>query len=447
MAEAISLPPSASSSAPSIGPIKNADNYYLNKVELISVSNEAIDIKPMIIEISLYQDIFRPVMTGDVMVNDAIGMINTLKIDGSEKIRITFSKSASTDVLFTSVEYKIIRIGERIKKNFNSEHYTIHFCSNELFLSEGQKVSKSYPGKKINDIVTDILTNYLKVPVKNQSVGITDGVYDFVIPYKKPFEAINFLATYARAPGTSTNNVYDFLFFERGDRKFVFQSLQTLYQSQSYGTYAFSAKNYFSPESSGGLVLGLRGIKAYSFLDTFDTLYGITTGAFANRVITIDPLTMQYYKSDFNYSKEFEKSKSLNKYPLQNLSLSSSYEAVLKVLTTNKNQEKAIGINDKPGAVAKDTYNEDRIRFRTAQIPLSQYTRMKLTVAGDPNLNVGSVIEILLPKLNEDQTGGIDDYHSGRYLITAVRQIIDANMEYETVLEVAKNSFYKIDGN
>jgi hypothetical protein len=147
---------------------------------------------------------------------------------------------------------------------------------------------------------------------------------------------------------------------------------------------------------------------------------------------------------NFDYTKYFSSTKHLNDEPLiTNLSgnFSKSYDAVLKVLFTNKEQEKALLIKDNPGSVSKDSFVADRVRYRTAQIPLSQYTRMKLSIPGDPNITVGNIVYIELPLITEDQKVGLDEQHSGKYLVTAVRQIVDVNMKYETVLEIAKESY------
>lgn len=422
--------------------LQSLDQYYVQDVEFIS-GNDSISIKNLMQEFSIYEDIFKPAITGNILITDSIGLINALKITGTEKIRLSFGKKSSTDVELVTKEFRIIRLGPRVKKSFTTEIYSIHFCSDELVISESRKVSKAYVGKTIDDIVVDILDNYLDLAEtdKNYTVQKTDGVYDFTIPLMKPFEAINFVASYARGLN-GNNNVYDFMFFENKDG-FVFVSLEKLYQQAPFASYGYSPKNYFSPDTQAGLSYG-NSIKSYTFLDTFDSLYGVSTGAFANRVITIDPMTKQYYVDNFDYIQYFNNTKHLNDKPIiSSISgdFASSYDAVVKVLTTNKNQEKALGISDKPGSVAKDSFIADRIRYRTAQIPLSMYTRMKLSIPGDPNITVGNVIYIELPLITENQTGGIDEYHSGKYLVTAVRQIIDTNMEYETILEVAKESY------
>lgn len=421
--------------------LTSGDSYYLEKLNIFIGKGDSIDIKGLLLEMSYFEDIFRCAITGHILINDSIGFIDKLKLNGSEKIEIKFNKTnKSRSDYGISKTLRIVRIGERIRKNFNTETYSIHFCSEELFFSEQKKISKAYKGKRIDEIVTDILTNYLNVPTDRQLVQETDGVYDFVIPYKKPFETINMLLNYARSKENTT--AYDFVFFEDKDG-FNFRSLQSLYKIPKYNSYSFSPKSFQPTSNIQEIKRSMNTIHAFTFLDTFDSLYGISTGAFANRVISVDPMTRKYYISDYDYNFSFNNTSHLNKYQLQDIqnpSTDSKYESVIKVIATNKNQEKALGISDKPSSVSKDSFNEDRVRYRTAQMALSQFTRVKLNIAGDPNISVGDIIDIEFPFISEEQSPVIDRYHSGNYLVTAVRQIIDVNMEYETILEVTRDS-------
>lgn len=435
-----------------INSIQNPDDYYLEKVELIT-SVGRVNLKGLMVEISYYEDIFRGTITGNILINDSISLINRVSLSGYETLLFSFKKSKDAEFKVDK-KFKIFRIGERMLKTNSSEVYSLHFCSEELFLSEQIKISKSYSGKKINEIVTDILLNEMKIDTKLSKKEIlvenTKGVYDFLIPYKKPFEAINWLANYAQS---TRNTGSDFVFFENIDG-LNFNSLQTLYSQPLYRTFVYQLRTATDSKVAGELGTALNGIKSYNFLDTFDTLYGTNKGVFANKLITIDTLTRRYYNTNFDYESYFSRSKTLNGSPIitdfknsLGKKLNENYEAVLKVLTTNRNQESASYISEKQGSVAKDVFVESYVSNRTAQLSLAHYSRLKIAVSGDPFLKVGDVISIILPAMispeNNSAQGGIDEYHSGKYLITSARHIIDVNLKYETILEIAKESLSK----
>jgi hypothetical protein len=428
-----------------------ADDFYLEKINIVTPKN-IINIKSLFVELSYYEDIFRGTVSGHVLISDSISMIDRLGLSGNDYLELNFKKSETADVEGISKYFRIYRVGERVLNNAETENYSLHFCSEELFLSEQTKVSKAYEGKTIEEIVTDILNNHMQIDDKYLAIESTEGLYDFVIPYKKPFEAINWLANYAIPTKSRTVKGADFVFFENS-QGFNFRSIQSLFNSKIYQEYIYSQRRNNSDSFGRDLIT----IKSYTFLDTFDTLYGTVSGAFANRLISIDPLTRRYTDTKFDYVSDYQnklksddkKRNSLINNTQNRLGKTSNenYDAVLKVMTTNANQKTAVGISDKRYAVANDIRVEKYVPYRTAQLALSHYVRLKLTIAGDPNLTVGTTITVNLPSsankadgtgLNE---GILDKQYSGKYLITAVRHIISSKMRYETVLEVVRDSY------
>jgi len=435
-----------------LGGLITAEDYDLEEAYLITSSGKT-SIKNLMVEMSYYEDILTGVCSGSILITDSINMIDRLGMTGFDYLKLKFSKSENASNI-SSVEkyFRVYRVSERLLSNYSTETYSLHFCTEEFFLSQQIKISRSCPGQKISQIVYSILSNDLKIDKKYIRLQETDGIYDFVLPYKNAYQTINWLSTYARPIGKKGA---DFVFYENADG-FNFFSLQNLFTQNSYNKYIYMPRNLgdkFSGLQNSELARNLIGIKAYVFLDTFDSLYGTTTGAFANKVISIDPITRTYRTSDFNYQTYFNESTSLNKYALTptlknrlGKSATESYESVVKVVTSNAGQKKAKGISDQPWAVANDIFIENSLPYRTAQMALSHYSRVKISLAGDPNLTVGMVVDVLLPSnRGGDGTGynngEVDQYNSGRYMITAVRHIIDSNRRYETVLEVVKDSF------
>ena len=432
-----------------------ADDYSLDEAYIITAKDKT-NIKMMMVELSYYEDIFKGTVSGNILINDSISLIDRLGMSGFDYLKLKFKKTTrSSKESITEKYFRIYRVSERLLNNNASETYTLHFCSEELFLSEQTKISKSYSGKKISEIVFDILSNKLKISKEFIRLQETDGLYDFVIPYKKPIEAIHWLSNYSKPIGKEGA---DFLFYENSEG-FNFFSLQNLFTQQVYSTFLYIPRSIVTGSGttldvkSKELGRNLLGIKSYVFLDTFDTLYGTVSGAFANRLITIDPLTRTYRDTNFDYLKYFDKSKKLNANAIvPNIknrlgkSANESYDAVFKVSISNANQKKAIGISEEPWNVANDVKVENYIPNRTAQLSLSHYSRIKLAVAGDPNLTVGMLIEVLLPSSRSKDGSGYDSgekdpYNSGKYMITAVRHIIDFSNKYETILEVVKDSY------
>jgi len=310
---------------------------------------------------------------------------------------------------------------------------------------------------KISEIVKDILVDKLKVKEKNTRIEETTGIYNFIVPRLKPFEAISWISQYARPKLTGTVGA-DMLFFETKDG-FNFRSLQSMFKDPIYGTYRYQAKNI--EDTIQDFQEKTVTVLDYEFAKTYDALKDINAGTFANKLITIDTLTRTYKTTDFNYKDYFEKKKtsSLNKndvlVPLKNRvgkTQNEAYESRIKVMTSNATQNDLAYVKERPGSVAKDVGVENYIPLRTAQLGLANYTVVKITIPGDPGITAGRTIDFNLLTLKPSTSKKeLDRYYSGTYLITAVRHIITSGGAYQTVLEITKDSsptaYSQIDNN
>ena len=148
-----------------------------------------------------------------------------------EFLRLTFSKFGDSNNQIDKL-FRVYKVGKRkLEGTMYKESYVLYFCSEELLLSEQYKISKRYRDSLISDIVSDVLTNYLKVPSnKKGTIETTYGKYDFIIPTLKPFDAINFVTSYARP--NPQNPGADMLFYE-DKNGFQYRSLQSLMKQTS----------------------------------------------------------------------------------------------------------------------------------------------------------------------------------------------------------------------
>jgi hypothetical protein len=272
------------------------------------------------------------------------------------------------------------------------------------------------------------------------------------------------MSTYAQ-PATGTTGA-DMIFYENTDG-FNFRSLQSIITDTPYGNGR--AYNY-SPQNVSGTNINydIYTIISYKFIQVFDTLQSITDGAFANKLISLDPLLRTANTTSFNYNDTtgpvqptngeilqpyFQNAKTLNRYPLAvemnnrlNKTVSQSYDAVVKVLTSNMHERKdpritasATTLNTTVPNIGIETY----IPNRTAQLSLINQVKLEVIIPGDPGMSVGRVVTLNIPNYRGDaskQTAGLDSYFSGNYIVTAVRHKMDIRGIYNCILEVCSDS-------
>jgi uncharacterized Zn finger protein len=405
----------------------------------------------MVVELSYYEDLYAFSVSGSIILKDAVGLVEQLKLDGNEFITLVYGKTKrqKTEDKLSRI-FRIYKIGDRKPLgNLNAEYVTLYFCSETLLLSEQVKISKGYVGKKIatsknnTGIVNNILIEKLKVdPDKINVIEETIGTYDFVVPRLKPFEAISWLSTYARPSGNQLGA--DMVFFETKDG-FNFRSLQSMLKQEPYATYKYQPKNLnFDNKSFGENIITVLD---FELVKSFDALDSTNSGLYANRLISIDPTTKSYKVTNFSYESYAEKTKSKNGNPViapstnaLGVKQTEAYDSRLKVAFTNSNQKDVEYIKERQGSTAKDIYIETYVPNRTAQIALANYTVVKLVVPGDSDVTVGKTINFNFYSLQVKNARKLDEHFSGKYLITAVRHVIQPPGTYQTFIEMAKES-------
>lgn len=423
-------------------------DYNLRTINLLSSGiSGTLDLKHMMVELSYFEDIYSHAISGKLLISDALGIIENAQLHGNEYIRMSFSKdSDDSPALCIDKIFRVFKISDRQKMdNDATEGYVIHFCSDELLLSEQYRISKSYAGKSIKDIITDVLVNYLKVPTDKFNVdNIQDtlGTYSLIVPGFKPFEAIQWLSNYAR-PADPSLIGSDMLFFENAKYGYVFSSMQSMFTKNPDYTFKFGAKNR-PMEEFDSMDDYFFNVLSYEYDKTFDVLAGINSGTFANRLITLDILQHSVNVTDYNYNTNNQKT--LNSNPVVNNlanrfghALYETPEGLLRLATTNSNQPDNPFIAARPGSVSKDIFAETFITQRKSQLSINNYTRLKIVIPGNPTVSIGQTAMFEVVATTPEDQKENDKFYSGKYLISAIRHTIQTG-GYNTVIELIKDS-------
>lgn len=425
-------------------------DYSLDTLNFIIASGQKFDLRKLLIELSFYEDLYSFSVSGYLTVQDGQGFVELLQLTGNQFLELEFGKikGAPNNIKQTLRVYKIEN--RKPSGNMNTESYKLYFCSEELILSEQTKISKSVAGNKISDVIKSILTDFngglFVNPNKIYRIEDTMGIYDFIVPRLKPFEAISWLSNYARPAAFNPNDkVADMMFFQNKDG-FNFRSLQSMFREPIYGTYKYQVKNIGMEEQP--FKEKMNTILNYEFVKTYDILSDISLGTFANKLISLDTIARSANTTVYTYG--VNKSAQLNSGAVSNelrnrlgLTQINSPDATFKVATGNSMQPKLQYIKQVPDSVAQSIAIETYVPNRTAQISLANYTVMKMTIPGDPGISVGRTVNVDLFTLKPTNTSkGLDEFYSGKYLVTAVRHIIQP-MVYQTVVEIAKDSSVK----
>jgi len=399
-----------------------SSDYLLNALNLVTSDGKVVDIKGLMVELDLYEDIFSAVMTGSVVLGDALDLISSLAMHGNEFIQINVDKPSLNNPIIKT--FRCYKIGDRSPGTNGLQNYTIYFCSEELFISTQNLVSKSYKGLRVDQMVMDLLTNKLKVNTKKIcQIEQTTGVFDIIIPRMSALEAISWLAPRSYGPNKNL-----FFFFENRDG-FNFVSYETLLTKPVYQTYAYNVKLEQNP------VLNSNTFNVLNVTQDHDILKASRTGAYSSTLAVLDIINRQYTATTFNV-KQLTDNATLNAYLPSNDFPNRFGQSVFQ---TGGNALKFVISTD-----ADPSSNPANIKKWLPQTicRLGQLNTFKLagSIPGDIQLKVGMVVGFYMPKMEvQSRTTANDPFRSGRYLVSSIHHkfIMDVST---TIVELLSDS-------
>ena len=181
--------------------IEFAGDYNLNHVFLHDHMGDMTDIKKMMVELNVYESIYKNALTGSIVVADAQNLISKLEINGTERISFKLSTPGAMDkrsMIDASVDtghpFHVYKITDRRQLKPGTLIYTLHFASREFMRNLRTKVSQAYTGRYDTTVLKILMDNNYLDTKKEMSFEPTGNADKVVIPNMRPFDAINMIA-------------------------------------------------------------------------------------------------------------------------------------------------------------------------------------------------------------------------------------------------------------
>jgi len=420
--------------------VKQSTQFEIRELTLV-VKGGSIDITKIYEEINIYDSLYLPVISGNILITDSIGLSSKLLFDGSEVLLVDIAKDADSDIASFKKAFRVYKQSNRQNNGLNSEAYVLHFVSDDLIYSDQQKINQSFEGT-YSYIIEKILENYLKIPA-SQAKGIYEnsvGIKSIVIPNLKPLEAIEWCAKRA----VDINQAPNFMFYQNSIG-YNFASLSTLLTQENILDIQFSPKN-LSDSNPASEISSARGLEV---VEQNDNIKKGREGVNAGQFIGFDPITRTVAKKNISFGDIYSKIKHANETPdvsiIKNrdgLDSTQAYDSKKTVSIFGAAQQisKYIKQND-PTSISKIENLESFLFQRKAFISMLMNKRVKIAMPGNFQLTSGFNIYLEAPTFGAKEKGGDnqDKSLSGKYLIVASRQIIGYD-KHETIIEVATTS-------
>jgi hypothetical protein len=402
-------------------------NEVITEKIVLTVRGKSYDIKTLSMQTVIFEDIFSNMMTGYTVITDAHSFISKITFSGLEQITLSFrtpgfrTQRIERTFLVTSVTDRILSEKEQA--------YVINFISVEAATDNLLRINKKFSGAT-DRIVRKVFDEYLK-DKKKLVVAESHVTSVSVLPtFWSPLKLINWICnrSYKQSPNV--------LFFE-GNKNFYLASIEGLIRDGNpvFDTYTFLP----TAQTDLNISTKYRSISRMSAIPHTDVFRGQDYGYYASRLITHDITLKQYeeYTHDhYEYHKKVHTLHSGDTHTFRK-DLPKNPDIYRRVRTKQYNMFEE----------NKDPKYENWAMQRNSLLYEASNLRFSIEVPGRTDIEVGKVIDVLIPKSigkalegNATTADYLDPYLSGKYLITSIRHEFTAG-QHEMTMEIMKDSF------
>ena len=415
-----------------------AGQYYLDAIDIIQPNGIAIDIREQIEQITIYEDIFSPFITGNLICLDTADLPSLLLSAGADLLRLTIwtpsiEKSKRIDRYF-----HIYKLSDRAELSDRSQTYIYHFISQESIVDTSYNFSRTFRGDGKTNIKTIIEKGLgSKVPLvgEESSNAVTYTSNNWSSTKNIRYNCENSIAK---------DSTPSFVFFE-SRYGFEFQPLTSLAKKAPINKFVTS--NQISDVTTEGVSRGevvvdlgkdYRTILSFKANLTYDYQRDKSTGMMNSRQFSFDLTTKRIGDTTFSANSDTRERMNPKLFYSKDV-ISTSYRgSVGSVLLNNQRHFK----------LYDDVEETTDVKFRQQRISILRQFRqhvVEIEVFGRTDYTVGETVDTDFNKLRSiaetTQLKDVSDpLFSGKYLITAVCHRFTRDGKHICKLELSRDS-------
>ena len=90
-------------------------DYNLKTLNLVTTlkGNGVVNLMPFLLELNLFEDIYSSTISGEILVQDAMGLISSYMLNGTEFLQVQLQKTTQ-DSQFYSRNFRVYKVGKRV---------------------------------------------------------------------------------------------------------------------------------------------------------------------------------------------------------------------------------------------------------------------------------------------------------------------------------------------
>lgn len=415
--------------------VSQAGQVNLVACDILTASGDGLEVTAIVEKIVIYEDLFSPFISGELILRDTYDIPNTLGRSSRDLVRIVVNTPSLPDIKNIQGYFLIYKIANRELASDRSQLYTIKFCSEELIYDVQRRISKTYRGSG-DKIVSEIVSKKL-----GSSKGVRSDSTKNELTYTSNFWTPAQNIRYVIENSMDSNSNPSFVFFENR-YGFNFKSLTNLAQQSDLMQY-FVASDFVADVETGNTQSIRFGSAArnpnndYSIIrelrvdSTFDFLDFLSKGGSRSILYTHDLVTKRIDIQKFDLAQENHSLLNPNRH--MSTPVISNTEPL--ILTASKYWN-ALGEGDMT--------NSKFIQKRISQVAQYQSFKIEIDVFGRTDYTVGEKVYVDVNQMRaisreEQKEAFLDKLYSGHYLVSKVAHHI-TRKEHRATLELIKDS-------
>lgn len=401
-------------------------------------SGTDVDVYNIMVEMHLYEDIYKPFLHGTLMLSDSSGLIEQTPISGEEFLLIKLETPGAEQVV--EHEFQIYKVSGRASTGNVQQAYVLHFMSKEAFKNGTTPISIGFEKQLISDQVKKIYNENLKID-KDIDVETTKTPRTMSFSQWSPVRIIN--ETRKTAQSSKYGEGADYQFWEGLDG-FHFRTVQSLLDeiepkvdSKQREKLTWTGQNICGADDPAA---NNQAIRNYNIIDQGDNLKRVVNGATASTQIAFDPIQGSVVVTDKTIEEVHRAVQTME----ANLPMGSKFaqvyqnagalnHAVRNLLFTDASEEAPSGVE----------------RFAQTQRMQSNFLngmKIDLELNGNTGRKIGDVVDLNLPATVGVDQGLLNDSQiSGNALIIAINHGWTQDAYLQNVRVVKDSSREEID--
>lgn len=413
--------------------VSHAGQVNIISCDILQAGGDGINVLPLVEKITVFEDIFSPFISGELVLRDTYDVPNALGRASRDLLKIEIETPSLTSADKLKGFFLIYKMTNRQLASDRSQLYTYHFVSEEMIYDIQRKVSKTFKGTG-NTIVEQLIKSRLASSKTLTSDAPSNSLH-YTSNFWSPTKNIRFIIE------NSTDGNADFLFYENRDG-FNFKSLSKIATSEDL-MQKFVASDFVAQVEDGnpnsirfGAAsrdpnMDYRIIREMRVDSSFDFLDFIQSGGGRTKLMTHDLLKKKYEVKQFSLANESHGQLNENKF-LDN-DVISNLEPLMMTASKNYNA------NGK-GDVTNTKFLQKRVsqmaQFQSFKIEIDVFGRSDYTVGKKVYLDINQTRKITK---EEQRDSYLDKVYSGFYIVARVAHHV-TRKEHMTTLELIKDS-------